>query len=120
MQVLQLYVSGNGVSDSLYNKVSENTISVTSLALDDFVEEMNLLPSLVKMDIEGAEYDALRGFERTIARARPLLILEQQIGDDRCLAWLLKEDITAIHPHYTNPTRNFPPFTRPPHPPTSP
>jgi FkbM family methyltransferase len=95
-QVLQLYVSGNSVSDSLYNKVSGDTIPVTSLALDDFVAEMGLRPALVKMDIEGAEYDALLGFAGTISQARPVLILEQQIDDERCLAWLSKQDYTAI------------------------
>jgi FkbM family methyltransferase len=96
MQALQLYVSANSVSDSLYNKVSDISIPVISLALDDFIAEMGLRPALVKMDIEGAEYDALLGFERTISRARPVLILEQQIDDDRCLSWLSKQDYTAI------------------------
>jgi hypothetical protein len=69
---------------------------VISLALDDFVKETGLPPALVKMDIEGAEYDALRGFERTISQRRPVLILEQQTDDERCLAWLSKRDYTAI------------------------
>jgi len=73
---------------------------------------MRLLPSLVKMDIEGAEYDALRGFERTIARARPFLILEQQTRDNRCLAWLLKHDYRAIDLYEYKAVQDFGELTR--------
>jgi FkbM family methyltransferase len=112
MQVLQLYVSGNSVSDSIYNKVSENTIPVMSLALDDFVEKMRVRPELVKMDIEGAEYDALRGFEDTVSQERPILILEQQLDDDRCLDWLSEQNYTAIDLYEYKAISNFGELTR--------
>ena len=95
-EILPLYVSPNKVADSLYYKVSETTIPVVSLALDDFVNDAKLTPRVVKMDIEGAEFDALMGFSRAIMRARPILILEQQTDDDRCLQWLKERYYTAI------------------------
>lgn len=86
--LLPLYLSDNMVSDSVSRRVSERSIAVKTLALDDFVAETGLVPDLVKMDIEGAEYDALAGFRRTIGEHLPILILEQQPDDDRCFRLL--------------------------------
>jgi FkbM family methyltransferase len=70
---------------------------VRSLALDDYVERLGTAPRVVKIDIEGAELLALQGFRRTLARARPALVIEtfsldlaldellQSLGYDLCL-----------------------------------
>jgi FkbM family methyltransferase len=47
---------------------SENEcIQVETVALDDFFSGMDARPSLVEMDIEGAEPLALRGMQRLLA-----------------------------------------------------
>jgi FkbM family methyltransferase len=61
---------------------------VRSLALDDYVEETGIVPQVVKMDIEGAEPQALRGFTRGIEAHRPHLILELTTGDSFCYDFL--------------------------------
>ncbi len=62
--------------------VADNTgdTMVSTLALDDFVNETGLVPNLVKMDIEGAEEKALRGFMSTIRTHKPHFILESGAG----------------------------------------
>jgi FkbM family methyltransferase len=95
-QLLPLYLSDNMVADSISRKVSDRSIEVRSLALDDFVEETGLVPDLVKMDIEGAEFDAICGFKRTIAKHAPVLILEQQPEDDRCFQLLRQRGYAAL------------------------
>lgn len=53
--------------------------------LDDMVKELGLSRvDVIKLDIEGAEWMALRGAAETLARFRPLLILE--IGRETCRA----------------------------------
>jgi FkbM family methyltransferase len=95
-QRLQLYLSDNMVADSINRQVSDRSIEVRTLALDDFVADTGLVPDFVKMDIEGAEFDALSGFVRTIETHGPTLILEQQLEDDRCYALLRQRGYTAL------------------------
>ena len=95
-QRLPLYLSDNMVADSITRKVSDRSIEVRTIALDDFVAETGLIPDLVKMDIEGAEFDALVGFRRTIEEHHPILILEQQPDDDRCFRFLQERGYEAL------------------------
>ena len=65
---------------------------VQSVALDD---TLGLLPRLdvVKMDVEGHEPEAFRGFRRNIERHRPSLLLE---FNPRCLSGVQGQDPTAF------------------------
>lgn len=69
---------------------------VPTLALDDLIEATGLSPSFVKMDIEGAEFEALRGCPRLIAEGRPVMALEQAPDDMRCHALLTAANYRAI------------------------
>ena len=59
-------------SSSRLNEASGNIIDVT--ALDLYFSDM-APPTFIKMDIEGAELDALRGAERTIREHKPKLAI---------------------------------------------
>lgn len=50
-------------------------ISIQSITLDTFCSEVNLRPSLVKIDVEGAELLVLRGATRLLSESNPTLIL---------------------------------------------
>jgi FkbM family methyltransferase len=71
-------------------------MSVRTLALDDFAAAGDFRPSFIKMDIEGAEFDALRGMTRLLREARPVLVLEQSPHDMRCHALLTDAGYLAI------------------------
>jgi len=89
--------AGSHLNDSILPSNGTSTGRfVETIALDDFVAHWGLIPSLVKMDIEGAEYAALKGFARTIAAHKPYLILEQQPNDMRCHAMLSELGYQAI------------------------
>jgi len=79
--------AGSHLNDSLYpvgGPQAAESHKIETLALDDFVAATKLVPKLIKMDIEGAEFDALQGMKRLLADAKPVLILEQSPTDMRC------------------------------------
>ncbi|MGK7954009.1 MAG: FkbM family methyltransferase [Crocosphaera sp.] len=89
---------GSHLNDSIYADQSTGTqgYEVSTIALDDFIEHTQLVPNLVKMDIEGAEFDAIKGMIKTIESAQPHLILETQPEDTRCLDFLLEKGYISI------------------------
>lgn len=89
---------GSHLNDSIYAEQSTGTqgYEVSTIALDDFINHTQLVPNLVKMDIEGAEFDAIKGMAKTIASAKPHLILETQPEDTRCLDFLLEKGYISI------------------------
>ncbi|MEM7243511.1 MAG: FkbM family methyltransferase [Pseudomonadota bacterium] len=92
---IDLYLSENAVADSIYRK-TDRSVSVQTIALDDFVAQTHLNPRFVKMDIEGAEFDALKGFEGTMSSQHPILILEQTPPDGQCMEFLFHLGYEAI------------------------
>ncbi len=89
---------GSHLNDSIYNhpEGQEAAYQVSTLALDDFVEHTNLVPNVIKMDIEGAEFDAIQGAIKTIVTAKPHLILESSPEDSRCLDLLREKGYIAL------------------------
>jgi FkbM family methyltransferase len=65
--------SGNG-SVCLDEGVQQ--FRVNAVSLDAFCEEFLIRPDVLKMDVEGAEYEVLRGAKRVIAQFRPKLLIE--------------------------------------------
>jgi len=48
---------------------------VQTRSLDSEVAELGLVPTLIKIDVEGWEFEVLKGAEQTIRRYRPALFL---------------------------------------------
>lgn len=96
-EIIKIYDGGH-LNDSIYVEQSPSKVGrkVATLALDDFCEASGLAPDLIKMDIEGAEYDALLGALRTIDKHRPHFILEQQASDTRCFDLLSSKGYLTI------------------------
>jgi FkbM family methyltransferase len=86
---------------------SGEVINVPAVTLDDFIANGGLLPQLVKIDVEGGEYEVLRGGANLFATRRPLIVAEvhhrqvaEQIG-----AWLTENRYCA---RWIIPSENFP------------
>ena len=67
-------------------------INVSAVTLDDFLAKGGPVPQLVKIDVEGGEYEVLRGGTNLFSKLRPLIIAEvhhksaaEQIG-----SWLVE------------------------------
>ncbi len=95
--VLPIYY-GSHLNDSVMaaNDFGYGVDHVETISLDDFSRIMKVTPSLIKIDIEGAEFDALQGAKDLISRARPHLLLEQQTNDSRCFDFLQSRGYLAI------------------------
>jgi FkbM family methyltransferase len=71
-------------------------MAVRTVALDDFAAAADFRPSFIKMDIEGAEFDALRGMGRLLREVRPCLGLEPSPEDMRCHELLTAAGYLAV------------------------
>jgi FkbM family methyltransferase len=70
-------------SDTAFNQRNYNSpqqsVTVTTTTIDE-ASERYFSPDFIKIDVEGAEFDVLRGARRTLEHARPILLIE--INDD--------------------------------------
>jgi FkbM family methyltransferase len=66
------YLKKAGGASAVGVKQSKDTVKVRVTTIDDFVEENKIKRvDFIKMDIEGAEFDALKGAVKTIKRDTP-------------------------------------------------
>ncbi len=72
------------VNDPFANAISETgTIRIPVVTIDEIVEELNLQAvDFIKMDIEGSEFAALEGAQRTLKRFRPRVSVAVEHTDD--------------------------------------
>ncbi|MEO7923167.1 MAG: FkbM family methyltransferase [Chitinophagaceae bacterium] len=52
-------------------KIGKEELEVTTVSIDDLVQQQNLEIDFIKIDVEGAEADVLKGAERTMLKDRP-------------------------------------------------
>jgi FkbM family methyltransferase len=78
---------------------SAGTVEVDCLPLDDLFAEAAFSPTYIKMDIEGAELDALQGAQNTIRSQSPILaICSYHRYDD---LWRIPAYIHSLYPDYS-------------------
>jgi FkbM family methyltransferase len=82
-------------------------ISVTAVTLDEFIANGGPVPQLVKIDVEGGEYEVLRGGINLFTSQRPLIIAEvhQQEAAEQIAVWLGQYKYCA---QWHIPEENFP------------
>lgn len=65
------------VTASLYpNTRNIQTLQVGNIRLDDYWHEINLPVKLIKIDVEGAELEVLKGAENLLKQWQPILLIE--------------------------------------------
>jgi FkbM family methyltransferase len=65
-------------------------IEVETISLDEFIKQGNPAPDIIKMDIEGAEFDALLGAKELLKNIKPVIFLATHSNELRakCLKLL--------------------------------
>lgn len=97
---IPLHYNDSHLSDSIMHRSEESkqTVEVETIAIDDFVARTQLVPDVIKMDIEGAEQLALDGMKDTLRRYAPHLIVETFPMARRMIAPLLAAGYRCFEP----------------------
>ncbi|MFN7923344.1 MAG: FkbM family methyltransferase [Bryobacteraceae bacterium] len=97
---LSLGEGGNTGTNSMWSKQSEKSIEVPVTTIDKLVAKLELSKvTFIKMDIEGAEREALLGAAETLKKHRPRLMLDLNHRPDD--AEVLPAVIRQANPAYT-------------------
>jgi FkbM family methyltransferase len=74
---LDLYIARESGLHSLVQPRSENKIRVKTCTLDSIIEKLHIDNiRLIKIDVEGAEIEVIKGAIKTIVKHRPTIIVE--------------------------------------------
>jgi hypothetical protein len=73
---------------------------VVAVSCDDFVSFYNVIPSLIKIDVEGAEIDVLKGARNLLSIHKPNILLSTHSDELRkkCLDFLIQMNYSNIQP----------------------
>jgi FkbM family methyltransferase len=84
--------------NEITNFQQPNLVTVPAYTLDDFFEEKKILPDVIKIDVEGAEFQVLTGMKNILSNKRPILFLE--IHPKKLLFnCSVKDILTLMHSH---------------------
>jgi FkbM family methyltransferase len=86
-----------------------DAINVSAITLDDFLANRGPVPQLVKIDVEGGEYEVLRGGINLFSKQRPLIIAEvhHKLAAERIGSWLVEHQYSG---RWAIPSEDFPRF----------
>ena len=70
------YTKGIGTASITRNQGKKNFLNVKTITIDDLVKIHNMKPNFIKLDIEGAEFEALQGSLNTLSFHHPRICLE--------------------------------------------
>ena len=71
-------------------------VRVESIDLDSFCCGAGIVPSLIKLDIEGSEHEALRGAARILSEHRPAVVLELNAHHYRTLGMTIEGFLSPL------------------------
>lgn len=100
----------NKIQSKSYLDLQKNAVEVETIRLDDFVQQRNINKvDFVKIDIEGAEYMALKGMTRILDVLHPTMMIEVTENHE-ALFNLLKEKGYKIVDEYSKEVTTLPAF----------
>lgn len=90
------------VATSPFFTASKNTINVKCYSIDELVQQGYEKPGIIKIDVEGAEYDVLQGAINTLQQYKPAILLATHDCHlpgvkDNCIRFLQEVGYTLRH-----------------------
>jgi FkbM family methyltransferase len=88
---LALYTGNDSAKNSIKTDLGKGSQKVQARALDNVLRENSVEKvDLIKIDVEGAEYDVLKGLEETLEQDSPVLMVELLKKDEKKVLQLMK------------------------------
>ena len=100
----------NKIHSKTFTALQKNAVEVETIRLDDFIKERNIKKlDFLKIDIEGAEYMAIKGMDHILDFLRPAMMIEVTENHE-ALFKLLKEKNYTIIDEFSNLVTDLPHF----------
>jgi FkbM family methyltransferase len=77
---LQFTNNGNSCTNHIATDIEPNVISIDCITIDGFCSQNKVVPEVMKIDIEGAEYWALEGMQHTLKNNNVTVLVEIHQG----------------------------------------
>ena len=90
----------SGMSSVCRSKMKEDLfkqVQKKQVTIDDFVQEHNCIPELLKIDVEGAEKSVLLGAEKVLKKYHPQIILSVHPKQIEMMGYTLEDLMNIIH-----------------------
>lgn len=71
--------------------------SVPVIRLDTYFQNTSKFPDFVKIDVEGFEWNVIKGFEETIKKSHPNLMIEIQEDSDKIINFFIENGYTIYN-----------------------
>jgi FkbM family methyltransferase len=103
---LSLYMGGDSAKNSVKEDSGKSCCTVQARALDQVLAEVGVDEvNLIKIDVEGAEYDVLKGLVNTLRKGSPMVVVEVLEHDtDRIIQYMhnlnYSESLLNFSPDY--------------------
>jgi FkbM family methyltransferase len=65
----------NIIPDHGFKQLYENYPDVPQITLDMFCKETGIYPDIITMDVEGSEFEVIKGAEKTLREIRPVIFM---------------------------------------------
>ncbi len=96
---------GNSCTNHVMATQEKNTIAVNAITIDEYCQLNNVIPGVIKIDVEGAEFWALEGMRQTLKNNNITVLVEIHQG------YLLENGITGLSFKQYLDTINYRAFT---------
>lgn len=65
-----------------FEEYQPKAVTIKSIILDEFLAKENSVPTVIKIDVEGAEYKVIKGLQQSLTKHHPIVVLEY-LSDER-------------------------------------